>query len=131
MLGCLLLLAGTGYARKGPCSAEKGKLAEKEADTLRDWDSLQKSYAQYNNCDDGATAEGYSQSVARILVDHWETLPRLADIAKDASAFKAFVLKHVDASLNKSDIETIAANAKTRCPNGLGHLCNDLKKQAR
>lgn len=119
-----------GHARQGPCGAEEGKLAEADAETLRDWDSLQKSYAQYNNCDDGAIAEGYSESVARILVDHWETLPRLADLGKKNHSFQAFVLKHVDATINSDDIKKIAENAKTRCPSGLGGLCDDLKKQA-
>ena len=100
------------------------------AASLRTWDSLHGSYGQYNNCDDGAIAAAYSQSVGRILVDHWETLPRLADLASDNSDFQAFVLKHVDKTLNGDDIKKIWENAKMRCPQGLDNLCDDLKKQA-
>lgn len=116
-------------ARQGPCSADEAKLADTEAETLRDWDSLYKSYSQFDNCDDGAIAEGYSESVARILVNHWDTLPRLAELAKSTPAFRAFVVKHVDPTLNTDDLKKIAELAKTHCPNGLRELCGDLKKQ--
>jgi hypothetical protein len=125
-----LLLSAASHARQGPCSAQEGSLAEAGAGSLLDWDSLEKAYAQYNNCDEGAIGQAYSAAVARILVDHWETLPRLADIARGNPAFKAFVVKHVDQRLDAGDIKKIAENAKTLCPSGLGGLCHDLKKQA-
>jgi hypothetical protein len=40
------------------------------------------------------------------------------------------VLKHVDETLNKGDVDKIKANAKNRCPGGLQRLCDDLRKQA-
>lgn len=129
-LACLVFVATTEYASRGPCGAEEGRLAEAEAVTLRTWDSLYQSYKHYENCDDGAIAEGYSESVARVLVDHWETLPRLAALVKSSPEFRAFVFKHVDSTLNSDNIKQIAKNAKTRCPAGLISLCNDLKKQA-
>jgi hypothetical protein len=118
------------YAKQGPCGEDQAKVALDQADTFRDWDSLYKSQAEYGNCDDGAVGEGYSESVARILVDHWDTLPRLADLGKTNPGFQAFVIKHVDASLNNDDVKKIKENAKLRCPKGLSGLCDDLKKQA-
>jgi hypothetical protein len=78
----------------------------------------------------GCIAEGYSESLARNLVDHWNTLPRLADLAKKDAEFRAFVMEHVDATLNKDDVEKIKNSAKTQCPTGLRVICNDLEKQA-
>jgi hypothetical protein len=39
-------------------------------------------------------------------------------------------LKHVDASLDKDDLEKIKAKARAQCPKGLRILCDDLGQQA-
>jgi len=104
--------------------------AETEAETLRSWNSLYTSYQLYRHCDDGAIAEGYDESVARILVDHWETLPRLNQIGSRHLSFRNFVLKHVGGTMDLDDLKKIGMNATDRCPSGLRSLCNDLKKGA-
>jgi hypothetical protein len=119
-----------GYAQKHACTDVEGRRALDEAVMLRSWDALYKSYTLYRQCDDGAIGEGYSESVARILVDHWKTLPRLADLARKNAGFRAFVMEHIDATLNMNDVEKIRKNANTKCPTGLQRVCNDLIRQA-
>ena len=114
----------------GPCSDADSKKAETEAETLRTWDSLYKSYSLYRNCDDGAIAEGYSESVARILVGHWITLLRLAELAKKDGNFWGFVLRHVDATDGDGDLQKIKLKATRQCPAGLRGTCHDLAKAA-
>jgi hypothetical protein len=97
---------------------------------VHSWDALYRSYRSYRQCDDGAIGEGYSESVARILVDHWITLSQLARLARNDAQFRAFVIGHVDATLNMDDLEKIRKNAKAQCPTGLRSMCNDLAKQA-
>jgi hypothetical protein len=109
--------------------AEVGRALD-EADTLRSWDALYKSYKTFGRCDDGAVAEGFSESVARILADHWNTLPRFVQIADKDAAFRAFVIKHLDPTLNMDDVEKIRQDALTHCPIGLQTTCNHLVKQA-
>jgi hypothetical protein len=65
--------------------------AEAEAAELRSWDALYRSYKLYGRCNNVDAAEGFSESVARILVDHWATLPRLAKLADSDAAFRRFV----------------------------------------
>jgi hypothetical protein len=77
----ILFSVQTGHAQKRPCADAEGRRALDEAGELRTWDALHGSYSLYPQCDDGAIGEGYSESVARILVDHWTTLPRLAQVA--------------------------------------------------
>ncbi|SRR6266403_4901305 len=126
----LALCVSSGFAQQTRCSDSGAQRAETEAETLRRWDDLYKSYTLYRQCDDGAIGEGYSESVARILVDHWKTLPRLAHLASKDADFRRFVLKHVDETLNLEDVKRIRANAENRCPIGLRDLCHDLRKQA-
>jgi hypothetical protein len=86
-----------GHAQRLPCTDAESERALTEAltVTLRAWDTLYKSYRLYVNCDDGAIGQGYSESVARILVDHWSTLRRLASLATKDADFRHFVLKHL------------------------------------
>jgi hypothetical protein len=129
-ISLLMLSVCSGYAQDRPCNESEAQQAEIEAATFRTWDALYKSYKLHRHCDDGAIAEGYSESVARILVDHWKTLPQLAHLARNDQKFRRFVLRHVDGTLNMDDVKKISANAKTRCPVGLRVLCDDLRKEA-
>ncbi len=119
-----------GHAQKRGCADVEGQHAFDEAGTLRSWDALYKSYKRYRQCDDGAIGEGYSESVARILADHWNTLRELGRLASKDSQFGTFVIGHVDATLNMDDVRKIRNNAKTQCPTGLRTLCTDLAQQA-
>lgn len=121
---CALIVVNycVGYAQQDPCPAL--------LPTLRTWDALYKSYTSYPSCDDGFIGENYSESVARILVDRWSTLPRLASLARENVDFQRFVLKHVDATLDMNDVKKIRTRAITQCPEGLHGLCKDLRSQA-
>jgi len=101
---------------------------ENEADTLRSWDALYKSYRLYGRCDDVDAAEGYSESIARILVDHWDTLPRLSQLIKKDKGFQRFV--GLDATMDTQDLEKVRENAMRRCPAGLAGLCKQLREKA-
>ncbi|MGD0162043.1 MAG: hypothetical protein ABSB39_06190 [Candidatus Sulfotelmatobacter sp.] len=117
-------------ASKHACTSLEGRHALDEADTLRSWDALYKSYLTFGHCDDGAIGEGYSESVARILTDDWNTLPRFVQLAGKDAAFQAFVIRHLDATLNMDDVQNIKQDAMTHCPTGLRSTCIHLVKQA-
>jgi len=116
-----LTICRIGLAQEHPCPALPP--------TLRTWDALYKSYTAYRDCDDGVIGENYSESVARILADHWNTLPRFAVLARQSTDFRRFVLKHVDASLDRDDLTRIRKRATTQCPKGLRVLCDEMSKQ--
>ncbi len=97
---------------------------------LRSWDMLYASYKSYRQCDDGAISEGYSESVARILVDQWSTLSRFAELTEKDIEFRAFVIEHVDATLNLDDAKKIKKVADTECTAELITLCSDLAEQS-
>jgi len=118
-------------AQKLPCTDAESRRAGDEAEKLRSWDAIYRSYKLYGQCDDGFIAEEYSESVARILVDHWATLPRLAKLANSDAGFRRFVLRHVDATTDKKDLGRIRTKAKDSYPQNLRSLCADLKKGGR
>jgi hypothetical protein len=125
-----VVMSITSSASDRPCTITEAKRAETEADSFRSWKSLYKAFKLYGQCDDGAIAEGYSESVARTLVDHWQTLPQLGHLERADPQFRRFVIKHVDETLNAADFRAIAMNANNKCPIGLGSLCRDLRNRA-
>jgi hypothetical protein len=68
--------------------------------------------------------------VARVLADHRDTLPQLAELAKKDPKFLRFVLRHVDASDDDKDLQKIKTEAKAQCATGLRTICDDLGKEA-
>jgi hypothetical protein len=112
------------------CTEAQEQRAGDESVMLRTWSALYSSYQAYWQCDDGFIAEGYSESVARILVDHWETLSRLDEIGSKDVSFQRFVVRHVDATLDLRDLKRIAQSANTQCPESLKGVCAQLATRA-
>jgi hypothetical protein len=124
-----LLACCTAGAQRKQCTPAEYRQVESEAVTLRTWDAVFKSYRHFKHCVNDADAEeGYSESIARILTDHWETLPRLAQLIRIDSEFGAFV--GLDATMDMDDVAKIKDNALHHCPAGLGIICTKLSKDA-
>ena len=130
--GLVLTLSGNsaGQARQRVCTPAEAKGAEAEAETLRTWDELHRSFRPYSQCDDGVIAEGYSESVIRLLVDHWNTLNRLISAGSGDSSFLRFVIRHVDPTASGDDLKKIKLLAKTQCPEASGAICDKFEKRA-
>ena len=124
-----VVFGSIGYAQEHPCTNVEAQKAEAEVDSLRSWDDLYKSFKLYKQCDDGAIGEGYSESVARILADHWSTISRLETLGAKDPAFRRFILKHVDGTIASDDIVKIKKNASVSCPKNLQKFCTDLRMQ--
>jgi hypothetical protein len=130
MVLALALFGSSSYGQRPGCGTAESEKADLEASRLSTWDALFHSYKRFSACDDGSIAEGYSESVGRILTDRWETLPRLAVISAANKGFQKFVLRHVDATLDSRDLKRIRANASHRCTAGEESLCEQLATAA-
>jgi hypothetical protein len=126
------LVCCAAQAQQKPCSQAEQDQVGNEAGSLRSWDALYKSYRQFRRCwnhaDNVDADEGYSESIARILADHWETLPRLAQLIKKDAGFGTFA--GLSATMNMDDVAKIRDKALHHCPAGLSGLCAKLKKEA-
>jgi hypothetical protein len=135
MTSLVVMISPSSFGEDKPCGeAEYVQLAE-YASSLRDWDALYRSYLRYWRCqalepgvDDVDADEGYSESEERILTDHWETLPRLAQLIKKDKSFGKFV--GPDAVMDMKDVAKIRENAINHCPAGLASLCSKLRNDA-
>lgn len=98
--------------------------------TLREWPKIHAFYrANFPPCpDDGMFAEGYSELVVRTLATNWSNLPELRAASAKDPRFKAFVLRHIDATTNEADLRVIEASATSQCPKGSGSLCAEIRR---
>jgi hypothetical protein len=108
------------------------KTLEKEAldvaSTLRDWDTLYAAYMRFLPCDDGAIAEGFTESVVRILVEHWASLGRLSKFAKKDPSFLRFIYRHITSSADPEDLKQILNNLKKHgCPTADCEVCREVE----
>ena len=122
--------AFAGDASKKPCTKSEAMQAEKEVDSLSDWDHVYRSYKKFSQCDDGAIGEGYSDAVGKLLANDWGQLNRLLALTKTDKGFQRFVVKHIDETLPGDTLLRISTNARSSCPAGAQRLCSLIARAA-
>ena len=128
----LLCLQSIGHAQSTDvCNESDATRAEDAVDSLKTPMELYNWFKQYKQCDDGGIAEGNSEAVARLLVDHWDKLAELHQPTVKDIGFKKFVLGHIDETINPDDDKQIYKNATTRCPKQLNEFCKEIATVAR
>lgn len=123
----VLTLGVNAFARdasKKPCTKSEAIQAEKEVDSLVDWDHVYRSYRAFSQCDDGAIGEGYSDVIGKLLANDWRNVHRLVTLTKADKGFQGFVVKHIDDTLPGDTLRRISNNARSFCPAGAQRLCN-------
>jgi len=101
------------------------------ASTIRDWSVLYGAYSKYKKCDDGAIAEGFTESVVRMLADDWGSTAKLGPLAKRNRRFLAFVYRHINESADEKDLEKIVENVRTSDCEGISRsICTGIKARA-
>jgi hypothetical protein len=107
------------------CAESQTEAADAAVDTLDSWQAVAAYRAKFEQCDDGSLAEGSAEAIARLLADHWNTLPDLSRLIAKTPMLRPFVLRHINSTLDTSDLGKIEQNA-SRCPSGLNTLCKDI-----
>ena len=109
------------------CSSEDAEVAESVAAMARSWGQLHQQFERYAHCDDGAIAEGFSESVSILLARQWKDIRQLNVIVRSDPAFRTFVIRHINETVPAERLKTIAKNADKRCHRSLNTLCRDIK----
>jgi hypothetical protein len=127
----LVVCVGRGPSDASDCPDAKAMFAE--LDHLKSWIDLHRSFKRFQGrgCDDGAFAEGYSDFVVRTLARQWGTFNEMRSLVDADGEFKAFVLSHIDATADQKDLQRLAANAGSKCPQGAGVLCAAIGRAAK
>jgi hypothetical protein len=133
--GLLLLVAGPSFAQRGSadpetaipralCDDKARQAGEAVAEFLKKvyrepprnhWPEFRSLWKEYDGCDDGSIAEEFSSAATRLLKIEWAE----AQIALlHDGVFRAFVLRHVDATEDEADILAVRHNASKKCKTG-------------
>lgn len=109
-----------------PCTQDQATRAEDEAGRLSSWSAVHRWYRLYAACNDVSAEEEYSESIARLLVAHWNSLPQLLGICKKDPKFRSTVLGGINATLDMNDIKKIKERSQSQCPGGARSLCREM-----
>ena len=111
----------TNAQAKGVCDA-----AEQTIDSVKTWRELYTYSRTYFGCDNGGVAEGISDKVSQLMVHDWASLSSVSAKIRSDAAFSTFVLKHIDETWSRDDLDTAKQNAATHCPKGLDAFCKSV-----
>ena len=114
------------------CSPERYEQADATLiSAARSWRTLLEHQRKFGSCDDGALAEGYSDAVVSLLARHWDQLIVLATLSNQDHAFRAWVIRHIDASASTGDLEMVARRAAKCARNSKTfELCGSIGRAA-
>jgi hypothetical protein len=112
------------------CSETRVIAAVKESSALKSWQNIYDSYRKYQQCDDGAIAEGYSDLITGLMANNWDTLKDLKMFTETDKEFLKFVLRHIDASVDPEDVKKVSDNASQHCAADFSELCSLIKERA-
>jgi hypothetical protein len=105
------------------CTREEAISAEDIAVRLTNWKETHSAFERFSHCDDGAIAEGFTDSIVHLLTKHWKTLHQAAAIERKDPAFRDFILRHINDTADSSDLKRVAHLARTQCPRRQNSLC--------
>jgi hypothetical protein len=121
-----LSLADTGLT---VCTKKDALKADELASTAANWEQLYGLYRRYHQCDDGAIAEGFSESVSILLSKHWRGIDKLLGLTKKDDNFEIFILNHIDETVPMQRLLSIANLATNKCPSSAKTLCEKISKR--
>ncbi|WP_132142538.1 hypothetical protein [Luteibacter rhizovicinus] len=122
VLACMVLIAPMAQAAK-KCDKAMAIAAEQQASSLPSLSSLRAAYRHFSGCDDGAIAEGYSESVGRVIAKDPSAMASLRALKKTDPLFIAFVIRHIDDTV-PADRLAVIANIAKQCEAGDRELCD-------
>ncbi len=125
---CLMLVPAAYSSDKMLCTNEDAYQAEGEIGNLKTWDDLYRMFKRYAACDDAAIAEGYSDTVGRLLAKDWKHINELKKLCDSDKAFERFVYKHLDITIPADTWKIIINNATNSCPSNAKRMCNFILK---
>jgi|SRR5690349_5941444 len=93
---------------------------------LNTWQNVHLAFQQFAHCDDGAVAEGYSEMVVRLMVEHWGQLSQFRKLSHAEPRFEAFVLNKINATVDPKDLDKLHDLAKSKCASGNTAVCRKI-----
>jgi len=117
-LSLLLVLLPT-FSTAAECTKQDAIKAETTAAYIQSWGKLEEHYSKYWHCDDGAIAEGYSESISFLMGNQW---PEFLSY-KMGNSFLYFVQRHIDETWDAHRLNKVAKLASSNCNKSKESIC--------
>lgn len=112
------------------CDTKLFSAADTALDNIDNWASVYIWYKNYSVCDDGYLSEGLSDTVGRLLDKNWSETTKFVEAARKDSKYLAFVLTHINSTLDSRVLESIHENTLNHCPKGYSDICQKIQVSA-
>lgn len=122
----VVLTAGGANGQTSRCTKLDGYAAEEVAGYIDSWKNMHFAFKEFNQCDDGSVAEGFSEADARLMADHWSNLSEGLTFLRTDSPFERFVIRHLDETVANADLVKIDQLARTACPVAAKNFCAEV-----
>ena len=99
---------------------------EHRAPSKATWKRLAGLIVTYQACDDGALAEGFSDSVCHWLAIHWDRVAEVIANCRNQRDGCRLALRHIDASCGADDLKAVLQHASTKCPKNATRVCSEI-----
>lgn len=127
---CVVVPVNVSFADVSKTCSKRDEIhVERLAAKVTNWNQLHKLYKRYHQCDDGAIAEGFSESISIILSQSWGQLGSLQLIINKDTSFETFILNHLDETLPEERLQMIEKLARNSCPGSARKLCDNILKR--
>jgi hypothetical protein len=123
LAACMTVVAVYPARARAQANCEKLDKQSLARHTPKDWGELHQLFRKFGTCDDGAIGEQFSEDVAQLFSRQWAHVNQLDRLGAADKAFERFVLRHIDATLDESELLLIVDNAKLHCRAGDGRIC--------
>ncbi|MFL5309704.1 MAG: hypothetical protein ACJ79H_04530 [Myxococcales bacterium] len=110
------------------CRLDKAMKAEIAAADARSWRELFNAYLDYSVCDDASIAEGFSDSVGKLLSAEPVRWNELAGFVRRDDRFLGFIVRHIDETIPATVTDSIEQNAREKCPESARSICQTVLK---
>jgi hypothetical protein len=105
------------------CTNEQARKSETIAAYLKTWDEVFGAWKDFKHCDDGAIAEGFSDSVTKILSEKWTENGHLIELIESNPQFEKFIVVHINRTVPRERLTAIRHLAKMQCINATPQFC--------
>jgi hypothetical protein len=128
---CFALGVGSvACAADKPCTKADAVNGEKAIERSNNWNQLYKSWQDYRHCDTGSVADGYTDSLMRLIVE-WKGVDTLAALMQKDPEFKEWVHARLKSPAAKDDQPTVYSRAMASCPKAMDAFCAELAESVK
>jgi hypothetical protein len=126
----IIMLSFNVFANGFLCTKAQEIEADRSISKAHRWEDIYDSFRKFQHCDDGYIAEGYSNLIVKTLSHRWEQINVLVKIVSKDKDFYDFVIRHIDATTDKTELEMIISNSNKCSSKITVAICAEIKNAA-